>query len=214
MKKKFFITLISVILISVSLSSCGKTSSDNKTTSNKINAEKNEKENLNVENKEETDKEESNTEENKDVTDTDSSSNNNVEGTTNNAITEDIENTKPSDFYIEEIIGNYEDLSVIANNNGDFSIISSMLIENTDFYNSQKSSVENSYNNDIKYNLVDYEIKKVTEGKNNTYKVYVVENMQVKASNETNFQDREFKYIYTIKYNNSNIGISNREEWN
>lgn len=211
MKKKFFITLLSVILISVSLTSCGKTSSNDKATSKVENKQDSKSD---VKKEEKADKEESSEEENKDVTNTDSSDGKGVEITTNNAVTENIENAKPGEFYIEEIIGNYEDLSVIANNNGDFSVISNMLIENTDFYNSQKSSVENSFNNNIKYNLVNYEIKKVTEGKNNTYKVYVVENMQVKASNEANFQDKEFRYIYTIKYDNSNIGISNKEEWN
>ena len=219
MKKKFFIALISIALISFSFTACGKESSKKDTTSNKQKVEKSEKDNSK--------KEESVNGENSDINVSEESNNekDNAEVNSNNQETSGVENTpansagdssnaRPSNFYLEELISNYEELLVSANNNGDFSIISSMIRQDSSFYNKQKESIESSYNNNVKYNLLDYNIEQIKEIDSKTYKVYVVENIEVKESNNDNFQAKQFKHIYTIKLDDSGIGINNKEDWN
>ncbi|CDM69717.1 putative membrane protein [Clostridium bornimense] len=218
MKKKFFIALISIFLISVTLTACGKESSKKNTTSSKPKVE---------ESKEDDSKEEEslNEDSDTDVSEESDSKSDNTETSSKeqeNIIIEntlvnsagDNSNARPSNFYIEELISNYEQLVVDANNNGDFSIVSSMIIQDSNFYMKQKEAIESSYNNNVKYNLLNYSIDQIKEVDNKTYKIYVVENLQVKEGNDANFQDKQFKHIYTIKLDDSGIGINNKEEWN
>lgn len=218
MKKKFFIALISIVLISVTLTACGKEASKKNTTSSKPKVE---------ESKEDDSKEEesSNGDSDIDVSEESDSKNDNTETNSKeqeNVIIEntlvnsagDNSNARPSNFYIEELISNYEQLVVDANNSGDFSIVSSMIIQDSNFYKKQKEAIESSYNNNVKYNLLNYSIDQIKEVNNKTYKVYVIENLQVKEGNDANFQDKQFKHIYTIKLDDSGIGINNKEDWN
>ena len=219
MKKKFFIALISIALISFTFTACGKEASKKNTTSSKPKVEESKEDNSK--------KEESESEEDFDINVNEESNNekDNAEVNSNNQGSSIIENTavnsvgdssnaRPSNFYIEELISNYEQLSVSANNEGDFSIISSMIIQGSSFYNKQKEAIESSYNNNVKYNLLDYSIEQIKEIDSKTYKVYVVEIIEVKESNDANFQAKQFKHIYTIKLDDSGIGINNKEDWN
>lgn len=225
MKKKFFIALISIVLISVTFTACGKESSKKNTTSNKHKVEETKKDDSKDKDsskKEELDtdkKEESNNK--KDDTVTSSNNQGNVGNQGNGVIENTVLNSvgddsgaRPSDFYISELISNFEQLAIDANNNGDFSIVSSMITQDSSFYKKEKETIESSYRNNVKYNLLDYNIEQIKAIDNKTYKAYVVENIEVKEGNESNFQAKQFKHIYTIKFDDSGIGINNKEEWN
>ena len=224
MKKKFFIVLISIVIISVTFTACGKGSSKKDTTSNKpkveaINKEDSKKDDSSKKEDSGSDKKEDSNNKNDEATNSNDQSNsgkqeNNVIGNTVVNSVGDNSGARPSDFYIEELISNFEELVIDANNNGDFSIVSSMITQDSSFYKKEKETIESSYRNNVKYNLLDYNIEQIKAIDNKTYKAYVVENIEVKEGNESNFQAKQFKHIYTIKFDDSGIGINNKEEWN
>lgn len=217
MRKKCFIVLIFIILVLVTLTLCGKDKTKRNISTSNPRVEKSNKDESKVE--EGFNKNESHINENKGIDNRKSNTeiNSKEQG---NVVTEDTvlnsmgdnSNTKSSDYYIEELISNYEQLFVDANNNGDFSLIFNMIIQDSSFYKKQKESVERSYSNNVKYNLLDYNIKEIKEIDNKTYEVYVIEKMQIKGNDDADFQDKEFKYIYTVKFDDSGIGINNKVE--
>ena len=55
-----------------------------------------------------------------------------------------------------------------------------MITQDSSFYKKEKETIESSYRNNVKYNLLDYNIEQIKAIDNKTYKAYVVENIEVK----------------------------------
>lgn len=125
------------------------------------------------------------------------------------------EATKAENFYIEEVISNYETLLVEAINNNDFSLIESLLVPNSNLYNSQKKLVSDLYTKNIKEKLIDFNIESIENtGKNGIYKVYVSESIGIKYLDKQDFETKKYDWIYTVVKSKDSIGLSEIEKWN
>lgn len=121
---------------------------------------------------------------------------------------------KADEFYIEEIVRNYETLLVEAINTNDFSLIENLLIPGSNLYNAQKKLVSDLYKKNIKEKLIDVDIVEITAGeKEDIYRVFVTETIAIKYPGN-DFVERKFNWIYTVIYEGDKLGLSDIEKWN
>lgn len=142
---------------------------------------------------------------------------NNNQDETNKPDKEEIDelgSKKADTFYIEMLIDGYEKALIYAVNNNKFSFVEKYLIENSNLYNAQKKLISELYNKGVKEDLIEFDIKdiKIEENKN-TYKVFVTEKIAIKYSEEADFKVKEFNWIYTVIYNNGELGLSDIKKW-
>jgi hypothetical protein len=132
-------------------------------------------------------------------------------------IPQDIEKlggAKADDFYISELIANYERLLVQVINNNEFSAIESLLVPGSKLYNSQKKLVSDLYTKKIQEKLVEFDIEDIKYmEKEGVYKVYVTEKIGIKYPDKQDFEIKEFNWVYTVVSSNDKIGLSDIEKW-
>lgn len=132
-----------------------------------------------------------------------------IESTTN------LETAKADNFYIEEVVRNYETLLVEAINNNDFSLIENLLIPNSNLYHSQKKLISDLYKKNIKEKLIDFNIESIEDtGKDGVFKVYVSESIGIKYPDKQDFETKKYNWIYTVIISKDRIGLSEIEKWN
>lgn len=125
-----------------------------------------------------------------------------------------LEAAKADNFYIEEVVRNYEILLIEAINNNDFSLIKNVLIPNSNLYNLQKELVADLYNKNIKERLVKFDIINIQNMENSgVYKVYVSDNIAIKYPDKQDFETKEYNWIYTVIKNKNSVGLSDIEKW-
>ncbi|MEK3725419.1 TcaA NTF2-like domain-containing protein [Paenibacillus sp. FSL H8-0034] len=121
---------------------------------------------------------------------------------------------KADDFFIGELIANYERLLIHAINNNEFSAIENLLILNSPLYHSQKKLVEDLYHRKVQEKLINFTIKDIERtDTEDVYKAYVKESIAIKYPEKQDFETKEFSWIYTILKSGEKAGLSNIEKW-
>ncbi|QGQ98805.1 hypothetical protein EHS13_29975 [Paenibacillus psychroresistens] len=121
---------------------------------------------------------------------------------------------KADDFFISELVANYENLLIQAINNNEFTAIENLLIVNSPLYNSQKKLVKDLYAKRVQEKMVDFSIEKIESlEKEGTYNVYVNERIAIKYPDKQDFETKEFNWIYKVVESDGKLGLSDIEKW-
>lgn len=220
MKPAKYILIIVTILIIAFAALFGYMKIKNDNSENKIDGIQNN--NTSKENQSENTKSNANTNKSDPTTNKTDSTNNDtdkVKGTPNEQnkeapINEEgsnrLEGVKADNVYAEEVVSNFERLlpQIISYKDMDFTLLDTVLDKNSQFYNELKSYVENERKAGTVITMNNFSVEQVTKLNNNTYNVYVNENLYISGKEVIKY------WCYRVSDINSRITINTRTTWN
>ncbi|NLW46327.1 MAG: hypothetical protein GXY86_03170, partial [Firmicutes bacterium] len=122
--------------------------------------------------------------------------------------------SKTDEVAILKLIKDYENTLIKAINNNDFSIVEKQLTPGSNLYKAQQDLVANLSKRGIQEKLIDYQVEKIeTTGEANAYKVYVYEKIGIKRPGKLEFTASEFRWVYTVIFDNGKYTLSEISKW-
>lgn len=121
-----------------------------------------------------------------------------------------LEGVKADNVYAEEVVSNFERLlpQIISYKDMDFTLLDTVLDKNSKFYNELKGYVENERKAGTVITMNNFSVEQVTKLNNNTYNVYVNENLYISGKEVIKY------WCYRVSDVNSRITINTRTTWN
>lgn len=121
-----------------------------------------------------------------------------------------LEGVKADNVYAEEVVSNFERLlpQIISYKDMDFTLLDTVLDKNSQFYNELKIYVENERKAGTVITMNNFSVEQVTKLNNNTYNVYVNENLYISGKEVIKY------WCYRVSDINSRITINTRTTWN